>query len=164
MFWQSAWGSAALEKSMHSSRAAFSSLQTQHGYGRESDDVVRELLWSVVSGTFAFAAASPLGLRSAARLLVPVVVDDSGDRLESGRHDWHNVEGPYAETCWQIRVVEETESGLRLEMFKDLMMPFVVRRRQLSAASERHRSRVMGGSGRNGAPRPRSSEPRPINT
>lgn len=28
----SAWGSLPLEKSMHSSRAAFSSLHTQHGY------------------------------------------------------------------------------------------------------------------------------------
>lgn len=31
--WQSFAGSAALEKSMHSSRFDFSSLQTQHGYG-----------------------------------------------------------------------------------------------------------------------------------
>lgn len=31
--WQSFVGSAALEKSMHSSRFDFSSLQTQHGYG-----------------------------------------------------------------------------------------------------------------------------------
>jgi hypothetical protein len=30
--WQAFAGSAALEKSMHSSRFAFSSLQTQHGY------------------------------------------------------------------------------------------------------------------------------------
>lgn len=30
--WQSFAGSAALEKSMHSSRFDFSSLQTQHGY------------------------------------------------------------------------------------------------------------------------------------
>ena len=41
-----------------------------------SDGVVRRLLCSV--GTFAFAAASPLGLRSAARLLVLAVVDDAG--------------------------------------------------------------------------------------
>lgn len=29
---QSFWASSALEKSMHLSRAAFSSVQTQHGY------------------------------------------------------------------------------------------------------------------------------------
>lgn len=33
--WQSFAGSAALEKSMHSSRFDFSSLQTQHGYDNE---------------------------------------------------------------------------------------------------------------------------------
>lgn len=33
--WQSFAGSAALEKSMHSSRFDFSSLQTQHGYGSQ---------------------------------------------------------------------------------------------------------------------------------
>lgn len=34
------------------------------------------------SGTFAFAAASPLGLRSAARLLVVAAVDDAGIESE----------------------------------------------------------------------------------
>lgn len=33
--WQSAWGSADLEKSMHSSRFDFSSLQTQQGCNKE---------------------------------------------------------------------------------------------------------------------------------
>jgi hypothetical protein len=41
--------------------------------------------------TFAFAAASPLGLRSAARLLVLVAVDDAGLRSVIGRRKSHNV-------------------------------------------------------------------------
>ena len=47
-----AWGSLAVENSMHSSRAAFSSLQTQQGLG------------------FAALAAASAGLLEAARLLI----------------------------------------------------------------------------------------------
>lgn len=39
--WQSLAGSAALEKSMHSSRFDFSSLQTQHGYDDEESQHLR---------------------------------------------------------------------------------------------------------------------------
>lgn len=48
-----AWGSLAVENSMHSSRAAFSSLQTQQGLGLE-----------------AFSAGLPAGLLEEARLLM----------------------------------------------------------------------------------------------
>jgi hypothetical protein len=153
-----------LEKSMHSSRAAFSSLQTQHGYGERSDEVVRKLVWSVVSGTFAFAAASPFGLRSAARLLVPVVVDDAGNGQKvavASRVTHKDIRRDMLRGC---ELMKRQKVVCDWNCSSTLMMPFVVRRRQLSAASERHRSRVMGGLSRNGAPRPRSSEPRPINT
>lgn len=45
--WQSFAGSAALEKSMHSSRFDFSSLQTQHGYGyyQVSPDLSQGKVW-----------------------------------------------------------------------------------------------------------------------
>lgn len=44
------------------------------------------------SGTLAFAAASPLGLRSAARLLVVAAVDDAGIESEIGRHESQSIE------------------------------------------------------------------------
>jgi len=44
--WQAAWGSAALEKSMHSSRLAFSSLQTQQGFGLEAASAVEDEAWA----------------------------------------------------------------------------------------------------------------------
>ena len=55
-----AWGSLAVEKSMHSSRAAFSSLQTQQGLGFD-----------------AFSVGLPAGLFEEARLLM---VEESAAR------------------------------------------------------------------------------------
>ena len=58
--------------------------------------VVVNLVWRV--DTFAFAAASPLGLRSPARLLVLTTVEDAGtgQRLDGSSR---MVQETYAETC-----------------------------------------------------------------
>ena len=74
--------------------------------------VVVNLVWRV--DTFAFAAASPLGLRSPARLLVLVVVDDARSGSESGRRESRSVEERTQRHVDEIRVMERAESGLRL--------------------------------------------------
>jgi hypothetical protein len=67
---QSFWGSLALLKSIHSSRLAFSSLHTQHGYSQPIRNV--ELEYKSVH-TLTLAEAWPAGLRSTP-MFAPVAV------------------------------------------------------------------------------------------
>lgn len=64
------WALSLVEKSMHSSRAAFSSLQTQQGCPMFSQNSAAKMVVARHRRTFGFAAAAevPVDLRSAPRL------------------------------------------------------------------------------------------------